>query len=52
MSLNSQDDQAEKTKAIPQQAKASLPMSDQSMATENAKEKARKEKKRRGHQGQ
>ncbi len=51
MSLNTCDDQAEKTKAILLQTKASPPVSDQSEVTKKAKEKARKEKKRRGHQG-
>ncbi len=50
MSLNAHDDQAEKAKATPPQAKASLLASDQSEVTEKAKKKAKKEKKRRGHQ--
>ncbi len=50
ITLNACDDQAEKTKVISPQTKASLPASNQSEITEKAKEKARKEKKRRGHQ--
>ncbi len=51
MSLNAHDDQAEKTKVTLSQTKASPPTSDQLKITEKAKEKARKEKKRRGYQG-
>ncbi len=49
MSLNARDDQAEKTKATSSQTKASPLMSDQSKVIKKAKEKAMKEKKRRGH---
>ncbi len=45
MSLNTRDDQVEKTKATFPQTKASPPASDQLEVTEKAKEKARKEKK-------
>ncbi len=48
MSLNTRDDQAEKTKATPPYTKASLPTFDQSEVTEKVKEKAGKEKIRRG----
>ncbi len=50
MSLNARDDQVKKTKATPSQTKASPPTSDQSEVTKKAKEKARKEMKKRGHQ--
>ncbi len=49
MSLNARDDQVEKTKATPPPTKASPPTSDQLEVIEKAKEKARKEKKRRGY---
>ncbi len=51
MSFNTRDDQAEKPKATLLQTKASSPMSDQLEVIEKAKEKARKEKKKRRHQG-
>ncbi len=50
MCLNACDSQVKKTKAIPS-TKASLLTFDQSKVTLKAKEKARKEIKRRGHQG-
>ncbi len=52
MSLNSRDNQAEKTKATSLQTKASFLTFDESKVTKKAKEKAKKEKKRREHQGQ
>ncbi len=48
MSLNARDDQAEKTKATLPETKASPPAFHQFEVTEKAKEKTRKEKKRRG----
>ncbi len=51
MSLNALHDQAKKTKTILSQAKASSLISDQSEVIKKAKEKAKKEMKRRGHQG-
>ncbi len=51
MSLNARDDQAEKIKVTLPQTRANFRTFDQSEVIEKAKEKARKEKKKRGHQG-
>ncbi len=50
MSLNAHDDQAKKTRTLPQTKVVSPLTSDRSEVTEKAKEKAKKEKKRREHQ--